>query len=379
MPSVCRAQMDSVLFVRNYEIDPSTTGELTLDIDNVSFFKDNEWNGNIGTGYTLPGLWLNPTVRYTAIPEVRLEAGVHTLLYAGTTKYPNSIYQDIAVWKGEQYHEGTHIVPFFRANLQFSGLHFVLGNIYGGSNHLLPDPLYSAELNLTADPEMGVQMLYDNRRLHFDMWANWESFIFKGDYHRESFVFGVSTQYRFTRNLKASLSILAHHRGGEIDTITQNSVNTVMNGSVGLHYVHPTRLSWLRSWSLGADLVGYAQQSGKMWPIDKGWGLYAEGRAAFPYGLNAKVGYLLNRDFVSILSYPFYGCMSFDNRYLYQHFPRPHLVTAQLDWVRTFHRHYSLGVRAEMFQYISSGTSSNSLSFGIFLKANPSFLLWRKR
>lgn len=35
----------------------------------------------------------------------------------------------------------------------------ILGNIYGGSNHGLIAPLYNPELNLTADPETGFQVL----------------------------------------------------------------------------------------------------------------------------------------------------------------------------------------------------------------------------
>lgn len=35
----------------------------------------------------------------------------------------------------------------------------ILGNIYGGSNHGLIAPLYNPELNLTADPKTGFQVL----------------------------------------------------------------------------------------------------------------------------------------------------------------------------------------------------------------------------
>lgn len=379
--------MDSLLFVSDYNIDPQDEGQLTLEISNFSFFKDNEWNGDVTPGYTLPGLWIQPKISYQALPQLTVEAGVHSLIYSGTTKYPNTIYQDIAEWKGTQYHSGTHLLPYFRAHVQLNKLHFILGNLYGGNNHRLPDPLYSSELNMTADPESGLQMLYDNKRLHLDLWANWESFIFKGDHHRESFVFGTNTQYSFTPRLKASLAILAHHRGGEIDTFTVNSVNTVMNASFGVSYSSPVNLSWLHSYELSANILGYAQESGKMWPIDKGWAFYAEGRMRFAWGLSAKVGYILNRNFISLLSYPYYGCLSLDERYKNATYNHPQMLNAQVDWSRSLGKNYALGVRAEMFQYIPNGPlktttnsfvaqkSSNSLSFGIFLRATPKFLL----
>lgn len=386
-----RAQMDSALFVRDYDIREENVGELHLEFDNISFFKDNEWNGSVVSGYTLPGLWFQPKVVYTAAPELRLEAGMHTLLYSGTTKYPNTIYQDIAQWKGEQYFSGTHLIPFFRANIQLSNLHLVLGNLYGGSNHGLSDAMFSSELNLTSDPEMGLQMIYDNRRLHYDMWVNWQSFIFKGDFHQESFVFGISTRYKLAHNLHLTASALAHHRGGEIDTITVNSVNTVMNGSFGVRYHHPTpHLAWMRSWSLGADILGYYQESGKMWPKDKGWALYGEGRIAFAYGINAKVAYMMNHDYISILSYPYYGCMAVDGTCSMGTYRNPALLNAQVDWTHVIRRNYAIGIRAEMFQYFPNGSmrltdgscrqhdASNSLSFGVFVKANPSFLLKKR-
>lgn len=93
-------QMDSTLFTRDYKIDKESVGDLELIIDNIAFFKDNEWNGSVTPGYTLPGIRIQPKVRYTATPDIMLEAGLHSLFYSGTTKYPNSIYRDIAVWKG---------------------------------------------------------------------------------------------------------------------------------------------------------------------------------------------------------------------------------------------------------------------------------------
>ncbi len=111
---------------------------------------------------------------------------------------------------------------------------------------------------------------------------------------------------------------------------------------------------------------------------------------ALAYGLNAKVGYMLNQGFISILSYPFYGCMSVADDYNYATYNKPACINVQLDWTRTIRKNYAIGVRAEMFRYITDGKlnlpdrihlsdpSSTSLSFGIFLRATPKFLLWRK-
>lgn len=55
-----QAQMDSTLFSSRYAIDSTAVGELRLHIDNLSFFKDNEWDGEMAKGYTLPGCGYSP-------------------------------------------------------------------------------------------------------------------------------------------------------------------------------------------------------------------------------------------------------------------------------------------------------------------------------
>ena len=81
------------------------------------------------------------------------------LWFSGAYRYPSVSYQDIALWKGEQYQKGAHLLPFFRAQISMKSVDLILGNIYGGSNHGLIAPLYNPELNLTADPETGFQVL----------------------------------------------------------------------------------------------------------------------------------------------------------------------------------------------------------------------------
>lgn len=69
-------------------------------------------------------------------------------------------------------------------------VNIVLGNIYGASNHNLIEPLYNPELNLTCDPEAGLQLLYDSKAFDLDVWVNWQSFIFREDVHQEAFTVG---------------------------------------------------------------------------------------------------------------------------------------------------------------------------------------------
>lgn len=369
--------MDSTLLTTPYAIDSTAVRELRLHIDNLSFFKDNEWDGEMAKGYTLPGLWIQPTVSYTPLPNIELQAGLHALLYAGTIKYPSLLYQDLPSWKGDQYQKGTHLLPFFRANVALGAAHIVLGDIYGGYNHLLPDPLYAQELNLTCDPEMGAQVLIDLPRWHFDAWINWQSFIFRGDHHSEAFCFGLSNRVSLlsprsamTRKgykLTLPVSLLAQHTGGEIDTL--GAVTTHFNGAIGLELERQTRSSWLKKWGVETHFVGYYQDKSNKWKVGKGWGAYAAASALLKCGVGLKAGYMYNHDFQTLMGYSYYGTMSETKAYHH-----PSVINLKADWTKAFSPHYAIGARVETFAFLADKNSFN-VSFGVFFRATPSFLL----
>lgn len=52
--SAAHAQMVERLCRTDYEIDPERQGELLVELDNISFFKDNEFAGSVINGYSLP-------------------------------------------------------------------------------------------------------------------------------------------------------------------------------------------------------------------------------------------------------------------------------------------------------------------------------------
>lgn len=68
---------------------------------------------------------------------------------------------------------------------------------------------------------------------------------------------------------------LVQHRGGEIDTIFNNSVQTLMNGAIGVGGVWNTGHRIFKNLNVELDATGYYQQAGEIWPFDSGYGLYA--------------------------------------------------------------------------------------------------------
>lgn len=385
---------DSVLWLEPLAIDPQGKGELRLTVDNLSFVRDNEYKSSLIKGYTLPGVWVRPTLTWQPISMLRLEAGAHLLRYWGANVYPNINYTDLATWKGEQSQRGFHCVPWLRAYLQPApGLHLLLGSLHGGNNHGLVEPLHNDELNLTADPEAGVQVIWEARHGRLDAWVDWESFIFRSDTHQESFTFGLSTQIgpwsKRGGGLRWHIPLQAvfRHRGGEINSeATERSVKTWLNAAAGLAVegeLSSTRLPV----RLGAEaLVCYfSQQSGQMLPFDHGEGLWVKAKAQL-WRCTLEAAWWECRNFVSIMGSPLFGAMSVSEEGLTLRHPRTALLRAS--YAQRLAPGLGWGVCAEVWGHLpatsiaADGTRTRtngtaSVSAGIYLRVCPSFLLRR--
>lgn len=407
-------------------IDSTEVGTLGLTVDALAFFKDNEFDGDVVRGYSLPGFRMQPRLTYTPLREVHLEAGLHATVFEGANKYPSYAFHDIAHWKGNQYQHGAHVLPFFRAVAQLgpdacggplggdahaggsrrSRTTIVLGDIYGGAAHGLSQPLYNPELTLTDDPEAGAQVLVDRKRWHSDVWINWQSYIYEEDTHQEAFTVGwtqlVDLWQRGAHRLALPLQIVAQHRGGEQDLPELNlGVQTITNGAAGLAYEwrrptgdvaaasHPRR--GVRSVKCEALALAAYQQSGHLWPFDMGSALWTSAAADWACGLSVKAGvFHAPKQFCSLYGSPFFGTMSLKNEGMtfagmttgywavqygktFTVNGRSHSQTGQHG--RSHHGTYTIGAKAD--GYINH--SRAPFSFGVYFQACPSFMLKRFR
>ena len=383
-------QINQLVYRTNYRIDTAKVRQLLVEVDNISFFVDNEYKGPYVKGYSLPGLWVQPKLIYYPLSNLKVEAGVHFLFYHGADKYPSVAYQDIAEWKGEHYQKGVHVLPYFRAQLALGErFNLVFGNLYGAANHQLIEPLYHPELNLSCDPEMGLQLLYASPRFNMDIWINWQSFIFRDDIHKEAFTVGLSSRVKVNDpeessfHLSIPIQVLAQHRGGEIDTIYTNSVQTLINGAVGVRGTWRTHQPWLQKVEAEVDGFFSYQQAGIVWPFESGYGLYAR-VVAEAKGVRAKLGYSWCDQFVSLYGSPFFGAVSMSEQGTT--FDRPHLLTYGLEYSRPFGNGFAFGAEIKLYHALSPWVTTVggdryqagrdlSFSVGAYLRINPSFLL----
>ncbi|MDR1981797.1 MAG: hypothetical protein LBQ39_09305 [Tannerellaceae bacterium] len=388
--SFAHAQIPEKVFQTPYKIDAERKGALSVELDNLSFFKNNEYGGNFLEGYTLPGLWLQSKAVYYPSTNIKLEAGMHALLYWGADAYPNYAYQDIADWKSERYQYGARLLPVFRAQIALSErVNLVLGNLYGAANHRLIEPLYNPELNLTADPETGLQFLYTSRFIDLDAWTNWESFIFKLDTHQEAFTFGISSRINYNRpesrfHFYTPIQLLTQHRGGEIDTIVVNSVQTFMNGATGIGGVWNINHPVFKRLHVEADATGFYQQTGDLWPFTNGYGLYARIWADL-YDFRVKGAYWMCKDFISMFGNPYYGAVSTSEEGLT--FDNPRMACFGLEYSRSFGKGYSIGIDLDLYYHLSTTAhtaertekqgGATGFSMGVYFRMIPSFLIKR--
>lgn len=386
----------------DYRVDSAATDALGVELEALAFFKDNEFDGNVRKGYSLPGVRLQPRLTYTPIDEIKLELGMHATIYSGANKYPCYAFHDIATWKGDQYQSGAHVLPFFRASARFSHVTLAVGNIYGAATHAIAEPLYNPELILTDDPEMGCQVLVDTRRWHSDLWINWQSYIFEESSHQEAFTVGwtqaVSLWHRrrtdgTVHSLSLPIQMLMQHRGGEQDH-TSLGVQTIANGGVGLRYTY-ARPSARVVTGVKADVMalGCLQQSGHLWPFKSGAGVWASGSVDFFRDLRLTLGVFSARNFCSLYGSQYFGTLS--TKRPGGRFSSMTTALVGVEYSRTFAGAYTVG--AHLKAYLNrTGTLTcpadeahpetrtwepefrTPFSFGVYFRVSPSFLIWRK-
>lgn len=375
--------------------------ELRFRFRNLNFFRDNEYKGDLVKGYTLPGLWVLPTVSYQPLKTLKIETGVYMLRYWGESKYPNTYYATLPGYESGDTQSAFHAVPFFRVHYAPApGISLVLGNIYGRNNHGIIAPLYNKEMVMTSDPEAGVQFLWNTRHFNLDMWVNWESFIFQGDNRQEEFTFGVSSRIKANSpSLKDNsvhfyvpLQLLFKHQGGEINTTAaERSIKTWLNAAAGLGLDIKMPFRNFTKLNLEADVAYYAQQKGSVFPFDKGYGFYGKAVADLR-NFHLHAGYWQCHDFVSLMGDPLFGAVSMFNRNLV--YDNPKTAFLSLEYSHHIGKGFALGVHADVYNTFSADTNTtvtgedgnpvsvcssvpNSISFlaGIYLRTDFGFLI----
>jgi len=258
-------------FFKFYEpYSPDSTGKFYVAVDNVNFFKNNEYKGDFTNGYTLTGAWLRPKLIYYPDKKLRMEFGGNVLKYNGRDEY-------------------YHLSPWFNVHYQPTDkISLALGNLNSDQNHNLPEFLYDPERFLTAKPEAGFQAKYNSDRFDADLWIDWQQFIVKGDPFKEQFAFGAVVNWKILESGNSSLSIpLAFyglHQGGEIDN-APGLAKSFISITPGLSFKRNISDKIFKTWSLNSNFsLSTYPKDNIVFKESKGWGFYASGAIETRFG-----------------------------------------------------------------------------------------------
>lgn len=381
-------QINSIVY-NSPNIDSLENKILYLDIYNINFFKNNEFKANKTNGYTLPGFRLIPKLSLVLDNNILIEGGISLLKYWGTNIYPSCSYMDISYWEANDYQKGFHLLPYFRAQIKLrEGLNLIFGNLYINNSHNLILPLYNPELNLSADPETGVQVLFDSKHFTSDLWLNWQSFIFRTDTHREAFSFGFSSRTNINPDNKFNIYIpiqfLAQHKGGELDHTSPYSQETWSNyaSGIGLNYNINKIVDII---NLESSYTGFIENSGSNSPFDNGMGIYSK-LGIEKKGFILDISYWVGENFMSIYGSPnFINASTSTQNMIYG---RTRIISSHLEYTYKQRDNYLLGIEFNLIYYLPfTGFRTGygviyykdyaDFSFGLYLKINPRFRLYR--
>jgi len=251
-------QNDYSIFKYYEPFRPDSTGNFYFALDNVNFFKNNEYKSELATGYTLPGVWVRPKLVFYPDKKLRLEFGGNVLKYNGRDEY-------------------YYLSPWFNVHYQpTEKISLILGNLNADFNHNLPEFLYDPERFLTAKPEAGLQAKYNSQRLTADLWIDWQQFIVKGDPFKERFAFGMVTNWKIFENYNSSLSIpmvfYGLHQGGEIDN-APGLAKSFISVTPGLSFKKKISDKTFKEWSLNTHYsLTTHKKDNVAFDESKGWG-----------------------------------------------------------------------------------------------------------
>ncbi len=337
-------------------LSANDSNRLSFSVDLTGFFKNNEYFSPVADGQTLPGVSILPALGYQISDKFRAELGAYGVKYSGRTPL-----SEVQAFIRLQY----AITPKFN---------MIVGNLYGGMNHRLIEPLYQWERQYTANPESGLQFVFNSDHLFADVWVDWQNFIERGDSVPERLTFGLSTSGSYTTpnqkfKISIPLQVLIHHQGGQID-VSDEPMIVLGNLATGICSQLQLNNRWVQSVGLDVYYAGYYDRYPQetVRPYDKGWGIYPVMHVnARPFEIMA--GYWHGNDFYAFEGEPLFGSF---NVYNLETYPIRNLCTFKFAFSKELFSGVFIGAQLETYSDID--LHQTDYSFGVSLRFNKRFL-----
>ena len=363
LPAILYSQWIPQKLRTSTQIADNDSNKLVFSFEMIGFFKNNEYFGPLEKGRTLPGTKILPKFVYQANRDFRAELGAYSIYYSGEQEKQND----------KTYVEGIFARMQYSPRPEFS---LVLGNIYGGINHRLIEPLYQWERQLVERPESGLQVIFQNERYFADTWINWKRYIERGDSVPEMLTFGVSLNAKLTKpknylQVSIPFQLLINHSGGQIDTSDEPMI-VMGNAATGICVERFLKHSFFESIALKTYLTGYYDKlpNKEIRPYDKGWGIYPVVQINSPL-FSLMTGYWHAERFYSLEGEHLFGSFNLD--YPSEKIPVRKFVTCKLIYSQQLLKNLAIGAHVETYSDLK--LRSTEYSFGLFLRFDQDFVL----
>ncbi len=280
------AQINNQLLETNIAVEDSLQQKVLLNIQSNNFFKNNEYFGNISTGYTLMGSQLGTQLAYLPNPNVRIQAGAF---------FHKDFGNDTML----------RVRPVLSCKIQKNGYSVLFGTLEGTFAHRMIEPLYNYERYITDPIENGIQIKIDRQKIWSDTWMNWEVMQYIGSTYQEQFSVGHHTDFTLFRNSASKITIpvqfLVSHKGGQID-IDTTSLKTIANAAIGFTYQYnsPHEQSFLKSFKTENYFTLFKDLSPtKTLAFKQGSGIYLNATFTSKYDISFSAGYWNANDYLA--------------------------------------------------------------------------------
>jgi hypothetical protein len=220
--SFARGQNFHESYLPHLHNDTIKKGTISGYLYNNNFIKNNEYFGPYTEGITYIGSILQPEVSWALSDKFSLSAGWYLRYYYGQEGFDQSL-------------------PVIRARYLFKpGTQLIIGQLDGQLQHGFIEPIYNTDNYFIKNPENGFQLVIDRKKLHADVYLDWEKFLLPGETHQEVITGGLLASYYLNElnnnsGLSAHFQSIIHHFGGQVDN-SDNPLQSRANMAAGLKY-----------------------------------------------------------------------------------------------------------------------------------------------
>jgi len=291
---VSYAQFNSSAIENRIRPDSTTVGEVHFNFYNFNYVRNYEYSNQFHDGYTLYGTQLQPTLVYYAHPNLAIVAGA----------YIRKDFGDNGI---------NDAKPLFTLKYHKKDLTLNFGSLEGGIHHGYIEQLWDFERQITDPVQYGTQLIVEKEKWKLDAWIAWQKMIYRASPVKEQIIGGLTAERTLVQKngwkLSVPLQFLAYHKGGQIDLLKDEPLQTLFNGATGfkLHKEIGTNIKEVYTDNYVAVYKEFSPT--KTQPYQGGYGLW------FNAGMDTKFGsfvasYWKGNNFMTIKGMPLYESVS---------------------------------------------------------------------